>query len=284
MLETALLLAGLALLGAILVDFVFTTIGASIRPILAGRVAWGAFSALKAAARGTDRAVVHHAAGPLVMVAVAATWILGIWLGWTLVFLSDPASVTWAASDRVAGFWGTLGHAGRQVSTLGSGTTDPEGTVWYVMGVLGAISGMIVMTLGVSFILTTTASVTGGRALCGLSEALDPADPENAATLLPALAEVVAALNSAPFALYYSSSVPTRRLPNRIAVLVQRAASSPRAMRLYRPVLNDLPNLDVAEAMGDEAYARAVEAWSRRYELAPMSPEETRAAAARGRA
>ena len=280
--ETVILLLGLGLLATILVDFVFTTIGASIRPILAGRMAWGAFSALKAALGGTDRAVAHHASGPLAMVVVATTWILGIWLGWTLVFLSDPASVTWSSDGRVAEFWGTFGHAGRQVSTLGSGSTDPEGTAWYVVGVLGAISGMIVMTLGVSFILTTTATVAGGRALCGLSEALDPADPGNVATLLPPLAEVVAALNSAPFALYYSSSAPTRRLPNRIAVLAHRAASCPEAMRAYRAVLNDLPHLDVAEGMSDEAYARAVERWSRRYELAPMSAEAIRAAAREG--
>ena len=282
MLDVLLLLLGLALLLTILVDFVFTTIGASIRPLLAGRVAWGAFSALKAVAGGTTRALPHHASGPVAMVSVAATWILGVWLGWTLVFLSDPASVTWASDGRLAGFWGNLGHAGRQVSTLGSGTTDPEGTVWYIVGVLGAISGMIVMTLGVSFILTTTATVTGGRALCGLSEALDPADPENVATLLPPLAEVVAALNSAPFALYYSSSEATRRLPNRIAVLARRAASNAQAMRAYRAVLNDLPFLDVSPEMSDEAYARAVERWSRRYELAPMSAEETREAAREG--
>ena len=281
MLGTLLLVAGLALLLVILTDFVFTTIGASIRPLIAARVARGAFALHRAAFGGTGRAWPHHASGPLVMVAVATTWILGVWTGWTLVFLSDAASVTWSSDGRVGELWATFGHAGRQVSTLGSGATDPEGVVWYVAGVFGAISGMIVMTLGVSFILTTTATVTGGRALCGLSEALDPADPDTAATLLPALAEAVAALNSAPFALYYSSSTPTRRLPNRLAVLARRAAENARAMRIYRPVLNDLPGLDVSEGLSDEAYARAVERWSRRYELAPMSDEETRATASR---
>ena len=277
-----LLLAGVALLALILTDFVFTTIGASIRPILAGRVARAAFAAQKAAFGGTARALPHHASGPVAMVAVAASWVLGIWLGWTLVFLSDPASVTWAADGRAAEFWGTFGHAGRQVSTLGSGSTDPQGATWYIVGVLGAISGMIVMTLGVSFILTTTATVTGGRALCGLTEALDVADPEAAATILPGLAEVVAGLNSAPFALYYSSSAPTRRLPNRLAVLARRAAGSPGAMRLYRPILNDLPGLEVSRDMSDGTYAEAVERWSRAYEIAPMSPEAVEQAAREG--
>ena len=279
MVETLLLLAGLALLLLVFTDFVFTTIGASIRPLLAGRVATAAFAAHKAAFGGTDRALPHHASGPVVMVAVAATWILGIWVGWTLVFLSDPTSVTWASDGRVAELWGTFGHAGRQVSTLGSGATDPQGATWYIVGVLGAISGMVVMTLGVSFILTTTATVTGGRALCGLTEALDPADPDAVPTIMPALAEVVAALNSAPFALYYSSSAPTRRLPNRLAVLARRASRSAQAMRAYRPLLNDLPNLDAPRDLGDEAYAEAVERWARRYELAPMSPEAVEAAA-----
>jgi hypothetical protein len=260
---------------------VLTTIGASVRTILSGRVARGAFLAVKALSGGSARPLPHRISGPLVMSAVALVWILGIWLGWTLVFLSDAGSVTWSEDGGAAGFWGVFGHAGRQVSTLGSGATDPEGTTWYIVGVLGAISGMIVMTLGVSFILTTTATVTGGRALCGLSEALDVADPEAATTLLPGLAEVVAGLNSAPFALYYSSSEPTRRLPNRLAVLARRASVRREAMALYRPVLNDLPNLEVYGGMDDRAYADAVERWSRDYEIAPMTAEEIERAAAR---
>ena len=276
------LVAGVALLALILTDFAFTTVGASIRPIVAGRVARAAFAVQKAAFWGTGRALPHHACGPVTMVAVASTWILGIWAGWTLVFLGDPASVTWAADGRAAEFWGTLGHAGRQVSTLGSGSTDPQGATWYIVGVLGAISGMIVMTLGVSFLLTTTATVTGGRALCGLIEALDVTDPKMATTLLPGLAEVVAGLNSAPFALYYSSSMPTRRLPNRLAVLARRASRNGDAMRLYRPILNDLPNLEVSARMSDRDYADAVERWSWRYEIAPMSSRDVEEVARRG--
>ena len=281
MVQTILLLAGLGLLVVVMIDFVLTTIGASVRTILSGAVASGAFAALKGLSRGSTKPLPHHASGPVVMICVAAVWILGVWLGWTLVFLSDPTSVSWSATDEIAEFWGVFGHAGRQVSTLGSGSTDPEGTTWYVVGVLGAISGMIVMTLGVSFILTTTATVAGGRALCGLTEALDVADREAATTVLPALAEVVAGLNSAPFALYYSSSVATRRLPNRLAVLARRAAGSRDAMALYRPILNDLPVLDYDEEMDDRAYADAVERWSRTFEIAPMSAEEIEAAAAR---
>ena len=281
MVSTLLLLAGLALLLTVLADFVLTTIGATVRTILSGHVATGAFRALRLAAAGGGRPIVHHASGPVVMVCVAVVWIAGVWLGWTLVFLSDAASVTWSSDGQVAEFWGVLGHAGRQISTLGSGSTDPEGATWYIAGVLGAITGMIVMTLGVSFILTTTAAVTGGRALCGVVEALDVADPENAATVLPGLAEVVSALNSAPFALYYSSSEPTRRLPNRLAVLARRASRSRQAMALYRPVLNDLPDLEVSPEASDRAYADAVERWARGYEIAPMSPEDVRRAAAR---
>lgn len=278
MTSTLLLLAGLALLILVLTDFVFTTIGATVRTIFAGHVARGVFRALRAVAGGSGHALPHHASGPLVMVSVAAVWILGIWFGWTLIFLSDGTSVTWS-DDGVAEFWGVLGHAGRQVSTLGSGATSPEGATWYIVGVLGAISGMIVMTLGVSFILATSATVATGRALCGLTEALDVV--EDAKTILPALAELVAAMNSAPFALYYSTSTPTRRLPNRLAVLAMRAARKPDAMALYRTVLNDLPGLDVTAEMSDRAYADAVERWSRDYEIAPMSRDEVVRAAER---
>lgn len=276
-----LLLAGLALLLTIVTDFVLTTIGASVRTLVSGKVARGAFGLVRALAGGAARSMPHRVSGPVSMTCVALVWVLGIWLGWTLVYLSDPVSVTWSSDGRVAGFWGVLGHAGRQVSTLGSGATDPEGASWYIVGVLGAISGMIVMTLGVSFILTTTATVTGGRALCALTEALDVADTEAAKSILPGLAEVVAGLNSAPFALYYSSSEPTRRLPNRLAVLARRASTNPEAMALYRPVLNDLPDLEVSAGLDDRAYADAVERWSRAYEIAPMSSEELARAAAR---
>ena len=162
-----------------------------------------------------------------------------------------------------------MGHAGRQVSTLGSGATDPEGPVWYLVGVFAAIGGMVVMTLSVSFILTTTSTVASGRALAGLAEALDPGEPGARDVLLPQLASVVASLNSAPFALHYSASEPSRRLPRALLRVARGAAGRADLMRAYRAVLNDLPGLEAGPELSDEAWLGRLEAWARAHDLSP---------------
>ena len=266
MAQAAFLIVGLALLALMLAEFVTTTIGATVRRMLTHGWARLVFRALAQVSGRSAPALLHQTSGPIVMSAVALLWIAWLSTAWTFVFMADPSAVVHASTGERAEAAGIWGHVGHLLSTLGSGATEPGNLLWYIVGVLVAVSGMVVLTLSVSFILTTTSTVASGRALCGLLKSYDPADPEARDVLLPKLAEVTASLNAAPFALYYSSPDAALRLPRQLARTAERAAAGPEFSR-WRRVLEDLPGIEAERSEDDAAFLDRMGRWAERVSL-----------------
>ncbi|WP_417742307.1 hypothetical protein [Salipiger sp.] len=212
-------------------DFLFTTIGATPRRFVTHRLAQAAYAVF---GKLPDGAMRHASVGPVIMSLVAIWWVVGICLGWGMIFAGFSDGVRLSASGEPVGFTGALSHAGHLLSTLGGGITEASSVPYALLGVACAVNGMVVLTLSVSFVLSTTQTVTQGRGLLLLRETIGPDDPEWRSTVLPALATLVAQLNTAPLALYYSHPEPRLRLPRQLA---KRFADDPEALRILR----DLP-------------------------------------------
>ena len=226
----------LIFLGAVLTiyvstDFLFTTIGATPRRFVTHRLAGAAFALFRRLPSGALR---HASVGPVTMSLVALWWVIGICLGWGMIFAGFSDGVRLSATGQPVDFPGALSHAGHLLSTLGGGITEASGAPYALLGVACAVNGMVVLTLSVSFVLSTTQTVTQGRGLLVLREMIGPEDPEWRSTVLPALATLVAQLNTAPLALYYSHPEPRLRLPRQLAT---QFAGDPDARRILR----DLP-------------------------------------------
>ena len=240
----------LTLMGVVLTiyvstDFLFTTIGATPRRFVTHRLASAAFAAVS---KLPDGALRHASVGPLIMSLVALWWVVGICLGWGMIFAGFSDGVRLSATEQPVNFPGALSHAGHLLSTLGGGITKASGVPYALLGVACAVNGMVVLTLSVSFVLGTTQTVTQGRGLLVLRELIGPDDPEWRSTVLPALATLVSQLNTAPLALYYSHPEKRLRLPRQLA---GQFADDPEA----RKILRDLPG-------GGE-----LSAWAARYRL-----------------
>ncbi|WP_282025080.1 hypothetical protein [Limimaricola cinnabarinus] len=259
------LAAGLAILTIISTDFLLATIGAAPRVILSDRIARGVFALLRRLTRHRPARVLARISGVIVMCMVAAFWILGTALGWTLVFLSAPReAVVLTQSASEAGFWDAAAHAGHLLSTLGGAITRPGDTLWNTVESVAGVNGMVVLTLAVSFILSTVQTVQQGRSFAALLHSL----PEggDVTQLFDRLAEVVAGLNSAPFALYYSHGWPQRRLPEALVRMAREAmAQGPEAERRFWDLIMDLPQLDLPE--GSAARFAALGDWAQRRRL-----------------
>lgn len=221
-------LLGLALTVYVNVDFLFTTIAAAHRRLATCRIADLVFALFRLLPEGAFR---HIAVGPAVMSVVALWWVIGIGLGWGLIFAGFRAAVILSSTQEAVGFWGALSHSGHLLSTLGGGITEATQVPYALLGVACAVNGMVVLTLSVSFVLSTTQTVTSGRALLMLRQIIGPGDAEWRSTMLPALANLVSQLNTAPLALYYSHPNDRLRLP---AKLVQGFAAEPEACALLR--------------------------------------------------
>ncbi|WP_412062232.1 potassium channel family protein [Rubrivirga sp. IMCC45206] len=156
-----------AALGALVVvlavvDVVWTTLAAA-----------GAGPLSRALGRAVWAATGHHPiAGPLTLVATAALWTGLFWLGWALVFMAEPGAVVSASTDLPATAWERVYFAGYTVITLGLGDFVPSTTGWRLATTVSAATGLIFITLGVTYYTSVLSAVVHRRRLASLVGAL----------------------------------------------------------------------------------------------------------------
>jgi hypothetical protein len=219
------LVAGGVLVAYAFTDFIFTTIGTNVFFFVSHRLARGIFALHRML---PDWRPKYHLVGPVCMSAVALWWIGALAVGWTLIFHAFEPGVLLEDPERPAGVAGVLSHAGHMLSTVGGGITKAASIPTALLGVLAAVTGMIVLTLSVSFILSTTQTVLAGRSVLMLTHAIPPEDESFPGTILPEVASLVANINSAPFALFYSHPEPDMRLPGGLSQLYRQASGETR--------------------------------------------------------
>ncbi|WP_135854655.1 ion channel [Halorussus salinus] len=98
-------------------------------------------------------------AGPIILVFGLAVWLVSLWAGWTLIFASGEEAVF----DTIDGgpvSWADLSYfAGYTLFTLGNGGFAPKEGVWQVATVLSTASGMLFVTLTVTYVLSVLDAV-----------------------------------------------------------------------------------------------------------------------------
>ena len=163
---------GLLVVLLVMVDFLVTTV--SLQKA-------GAITRL--VARVTQR-LVGHAPGPLAayagvmaLTAVATTWILGLWSGWTMVFADAKGLLRGPEGLAVTG-WDAAGFAGSALSTLGLGVLTPREAWLHLLVVVASVSGMVVLTLSVTYVLNVSQIATASRAMARRLDALRDACAE----------------------------------------------------------------------------------------------------------
>ncbi|WP_158214584.1 hypothetical protein [Phaeobacter sp. 22II1-1F12B] len=248
------LLIGVVLTVYVCADFLFTTIGGTPSRFLSFRIARWVFAVFR---RLPDRRFRHIAVGPVVMSAVALWWVAGIGMGWGMIFNGFDRAVIMSKSGADAGLVGAISHAGHLLSTVGGGKTEPSNLGYALLGVVCAVNGMVVLTLSVSFVLSTTQTVSNGRGLLLLQRVMAPGVAGYRSSVLPQLATLVAQLNTAPFALFYSHPDPEMRLPR---MLVETFCSDDAA----RVLLSSLPQ-------EPEPTIEGLSCWAQAYRLSPRS-------------
>jgi hypothetical protein len=239
--DPLLTVAGVVVLMVASFDVIATTIALTARYTPTSFLARGVFAGLRALGRLGGVRVVMALSGTLVMLVVAGFWIGGMWLGWSLVHAGVARSVALSAVGMEPEGHDYFARTGQLLSTLGDGTTEAGTPIWSVVAVLVGVNGMVVLTLSVSFLLAVRETVRMGRSFAALEAvgALEPG-PET----LPKVAELVASLQAAPFALWYTEARTKRQLPGAILGYAEHAARTGGTVwRQTREILSDLPHL-----------------------------------------
>ncbi|MCZ2825220.1 MULTISPECIES: ion channel [unclassified Modestobacter] len=112
-----------------------------------------------------DSAPMRVVGGPgvLLVAATVSAWFTLLWLGWSLVLLGDEEAVVSSSSGAPASVWERFYFAGYSIVTLGNGAYQPSGAGFQLVTVAAALSGMLLLTLGVSYLTSVISAVVGKR-------------------------------------------------------------------------------------------------------------------------
>lgn len=254
------MVAGVAVLAVTTFDLLTVTIGGGTRFALSTRVAGGMFRLLRLLSRLIGTRVLTEISGVVVVMAAAACWITGFWLGWSLVFGAGGGVELTREGMEAEAVHAPI-HVGHLLSTLGGAVTRPAGPGWALASALVGLNGMLAITLSVSFLLATRSTLQSARAYAALA-ATGGADP---GALVERLAEVVAGLHASPFALWYGHTRPDRRVPDALLAHAQQAEAAGGAVAArVRALMRDLPHWSEREG---EPFLAAMERWTRAHLL-----------------
>ena len=168
--RTALLVGGLAVVGAVLGDALWTTVSAQGGGPLSRRLSAGLWAALTW--RAGPRARRRQIAGVAALLASTALWIGLLWTGWTLAFAAEPASVVSSSTRAPADVWERIYYVGFTLFTLGTGDFVPGGDLWRVLTALAALSGLFLVTLAITYLLPVLQATVAKRQLAASISAL----------------------------------------------------------------------------------------------------------------
>ncbi len=166
---------GLALITASVVDLVWTTMaaGAGAGPVTGRtcRLLWRA--ARRVAWRNDERRHRRVAlAGVLITLAALVQWILLIWVGWWLVFNASDDAVIASSTGEPADALSRAYFTGYSVFTLGNGDYRPGGALWQVATVAATATGLVLVTLAITYLVPLASAVTQRRQLAAYISSL----------------------------------------------------------------------------------------------------------------
>ncbi|MDP8961552.1 MAG: two pore domain potassium channel family protein [Actinomycetota bacterium] len=164
---------GAVLLTATAYDLVRTVfdVGQGGGPITgrASKLLWQGVLALRA--RGVSHRTVERL-GLAVVISVVGTWLVAIWMGWTLVLSGDPDAVVETGTSRPATFWERAYFAVTSQFVLGNGEFQGGTTGWrFVVGAT-SVTGLLVVTLSITYLLPIIDAASDRRRLAGTIFAL----------------------------------------------------------------------------------------------------------------
>lgn len=158
----AYLIVGVLLLIGTIADLLWTTLwiegGAGPLTSLLMASTWQTLRRL-----GGQNERILTVSGPLILILGLTTWIALLWLGWTLIFAGAEDILIDTRNAGPISWVERFYFTGYSIFTLGNGDFAPRDGVWQIMTVLATASGMLFVTLSVTYVLSVLDAVTQKR-------------------------------------------------------------------------------------------------------------------------
>lgn len=160
--ESLTLVLGIALLMVALLDMLWTTlwVSGSAGPVTRTLASAG-WAVTRRVSRGSPTLMSLY--GPISIIGAIVAWSGLLWIGWALVFSSDATAIRDTHSG-VPGDWiDVVYYTGYAIFTMGNGDLTPA-PEWRIATTLMNASGLILLTLAVSYLLSVVSAVVDMRA------------------------------------------------------------------------------------------------------------------------
>ena len=158
----ALLVVGICLLAIVVVDLLWTTLwvegGAGPLTDLLMAGTWRGFRRTVA-----DRSRLLSLSGPVILVLGLVAWLVLLWAGWTFVFASAEYPLIDTVDGGPTSWTDRIYFVGYTIFTLGNGDFVPRTGRWQLATTLATASGMLFVTLSVTYVLSVLDAVTQKR-------------------------------------------------------------------------------------------------------------------------
>lgn len=110
--------------------------------------------------------------GPLVLVMTVMHWALLLWAGWVALFSAERGSLLHSHRQTPADLPERIYFTGYSIFTLGNGDYSPSGRFWQVATAAASLSGLVLVTLAVTYLLSVLESVVNKRSFASQVMAL----------------------------------------------------------------------------------------------------------------
>lgn len=160
-----LLALGILIQIIVLVDIFKTIIyinGAGFLSGLASRAIWRLFFW---ASKGNGNSKLLNLSGPVILLFFLFMWVTLIWLGYSLMYLSDSDSVINTATGASASIIGKIYYVGYTLTSLGNGGYRPASGAWQIISNIMGLNSTVFISLCISYLLPVLQAVIDKRSL-----------------------------------------------------------------------------------------------------------------------
>ena len=101
-------------------------------------------------------------AGPMIQTVTVFVWVGLLWAGWLLMFSADSTSLVYARTPepQPGNLIDRIYFVAFTISTMGNGDIYPSRGGWEIVASFATLSGMLLITMVVSFLLSVIGGVT----------------------------------------------------------------------------------------------------------------------------
>lgn len=166
MLEALFAGLGCVLIAGVFLDALTTTLAVSegAGPVTR-RVTGLVWSGLLRLHRQDSNSTFLAVAGPALLVGSVLGWVIGLWAGWTLVFLAGSPGIVQSSTGVAAELPDVMYYAGFTVFTLGVGDFVATNELYRVLTAIASFTGLFLITLAITYLISVVSAVVTRRAL-----------------------------------------------------------------------------------------------------------------------